>query len=90
MHCADKEQVLNLLKTTRGQIECINRMLEDDRYCVDNSKQIFSVQALLKKANLRIIDQHIRNCVKEAFIQGDNAGNAKVDEIINLIDKYVK
>jgi DNA-binding FrmR family transcriptional regulator len=90
MECADKSQVINLLKTSRGQIEGIINMLEDDRYCVDISKQILSVQALLKKANLKIIDQHIKHCVREAFTEGENAGNKKVDEIIKLIDKYAK
>ncbi len=90
MECADKEQVSNLLKTTRGQMDGIIKMLEDDRYCIDISKQILSVQALLKKANLKIIDQHIKHCVKEAFKEGESAGDEKVDEIIKLIDKYAK
>ena len=90
MECVDKKQVLNLLKTSRGQMDGIIKMLEDDRYCVDISKQILSVQALLKKANLKIIDQHIKHCVKEAFTEGENVGDEKVDEIIELIDKYAK
>ncbi len=90
MEHTDKKQVLNLLKTSKGQIEGIIKMLEEDRYCVDISKQILSVQALLKKANLKIIDQHIKHCVKQAFTEGEGAGNAKVDEIIELIDKYAK
>ena len=88
MECADKKQVLNLLKTSRGQIDGIIKMLEEDRYCVDISKQVLSVQALLKKANLKIIDQHIRHCVKEAFLNGN--GDDKVTEVIELIDKYAK
>lgn len=88
MECGDKKQVLNLLKTSRGQMDGIIRMLEEDRYCVDISRQILSVQALLKKANLQIIDQHIRHCVKEAFLEGN--GDEKVTEVIDLIDKYAK
>ncbi len=90
MESIEKEQVLNLLKTSKGQVEGIIRMLEDNRYCVDISKQILSVQGLLKKANLRIIDQHIKHCVRQAFTEGEISGNKKVDEIISLIDKYVK
>ncbi|MGI6085265.1 MAG: metal-sensing transcriptional repressor [Acetivibrionales bacterium] len=86
----DRIQVVNLLKTSRGQIEGIIKMLEENRYCVDISKQILSVQAVLKKANLKVIDQHIKNCVRQAFTEGESAGNQKVDEIIYLIDKYVK
>ncbi|RKD31329.1 metal-sensing transcriptional repressor [Thermohalobacter berrensis] len=84
----EKRKALNLLKTSKGQIEGIIKMIEDDRYCVDVSKQILAVQALLRKANLNILDQHIRNCVKDAVLQGE--GDRKIDEIINIIDKYVK
>ncbi|MFY9175721.1 MAG: metal-sensing transcriptional repressor [Peptococcia bacterium] len=86
----DKEQVFNLLKTARGQIDGIIKMLEDDRYCVDISKQILAVQALLKKSNLKIIDQHIKHCVRDAFAMGESTGEEKVDEIMMLLDKYVK
>ncbi len=88
MENTDRKKVMDLLKTSKGQIEGIIRMLEEDRYCVDVSKQILSVQALLKKANLKIIDQHIKHCVKQAFTEG--RGDEKVDEIIELIDKYAK
>lgn len=88
MDSTTKQQVLNLLKTARGQIAGIIKMVEEDRYCVDISKQILAVQAQLKKTNLKIIDQHIKHCVKEAFAQGN--GDEKVEEIIELIDKYAK
>lgn len=84
----EKRRVINLLKTSKGQIEGIIKMLEDNRYCVDISKQILAVQAQLKKANLTIIDQHIKHCVRQAFSEGH--GDEKVDEIIELLDKYVK
>lgn len=88
MESMEKTQVLNLLKTSRGQIEGIIKMVEDDRYCVDVSKQILAVQALIKKANLKIIDQHIKHCLRQAFIDGNS--DEKVEEIIDLIDKYAK
>lgn len=88
MEDGDKRRLINLLKTSRGQIDGIIKMLEDGRYCVDISKQILAVQAQLKKANLKIIDQHIKHCVKQAFTEGH--GDEKVDEIIELIDKYAK
>jgi len=84
----DKKQSVNLLKTARGQIEGIIKMLEEDRYCVDVSNQILASIALLKKANLKILDQHIKTCVKNAFVEG--SGDEKVDEIINILDKYIK
>lgn len=83
-----RKQALNLLKTSKGQIEGIIKMIEEERYCVDISKQILSVLGLLKKANLIILDQHIKSCVKDAILEG--SGDEKIDEIINILDKYVK
>jgi len=51
----ERQKALNLLKTARGQIDGIIRMIEEDRYCVDISKQILAAQALLKKSNLEIL-----------------------------------
>ena len=90
MENVDKKQVINLLKTSKGQMEGIIKMLEDDRYCIDISRQILSVQALLKKANLKIIDQHIKNCIKQAFSEGHGRGEQKVEEVIELIGKYTR
>ncbi len=82
------QEIMNLLKTSKGQIEGIMKMIEDERYCVDISKQILAVQALLKKTNLQILDRHIKSCVKQAFEEGH--GDEKVDEIIEILDKYAK
>lgn len=91
MNTTSKTQVLNLMKTAKGQLEAAIKMTEDDRYCVDISKQILAVQALLKKANLEIIDQHIKHCVRQALSSGSPGdGDEKVNEIIDLIEKYAK
>lgn len=83
-----KENAATSLKTAKGQIEGIIKMLEDDRYCVDISNQIIAAQSLLKKANILILRQHIHHCVKEA-VKEEN-GDVKIDEIINILDKIIK
>lgn len=86
----EKKRAMNLLKTARGQMDGIIKMLEDDRYCVDISTQILSAIALLQKANINILDQHIKTCVRTAILEGEHEGEEKIDEIINVIDKYIK
>lgn len=81
----EKKKALQLLKTSRGQIEGIMKMIEDGRYCIDISNQIVAVQALLKKANMLILKQHLNHCVKDAFLHEN--GEEKVDEIIELLTK---
>ncbi|MDH4184519.1 MAG: metal-sensing transcriptional repressor [Nitrospinota bacterium] len=83
-----KQASLLTLKTARGQLDGIVRMIEDERYCVDVSKQILSVQSLLKKANLEILKGHIKTCVKDAVDKGE--GDEKIDEIFGMIDKYAR
>lgn len=68
---ADKEKVSALLKTARGQIDGILKMIEQDRYCLDIYHQITATQCVLKKANKEIMTAHMYHCVKEAFEHGD-------------------
>lgn len=82
---ANKESVLRLIKTARGQLDGIERMIEDDRYCVDISTQLLSTQAILNKANREILKGHVEHCVKEAILTGDV--DVKLNEILMLIDK---
>lgn len=64
---AKKDDITHKLKIARGQIDGILQMIEEDRYCVDISTQLQSVQALLKSVNQQILQAHIRNCVREAL-----------------------
>lgn len=82
-----KNASLNL-KTAYGQIEGILKMIDDDRYCIDVSKQILSAASLLRKANLEILRGHIKTCVKDAIKEGK--GDEKIEEIFSIIEKYAK
>lgn len=82
---ANKESVLRLIKTARGQLDGIERMIADDRYCVDISTQLLSTQAILNKANREILKGHVEHCVKEAILTGDV--DVKLNEILMLMDK---
>ncbi|TCT14311.1 DNA-binding FrmR family transcriptional regulator [Natranaerovirga pectinivora] len=84
----DHKKNINLLKTARGQLDGIIKMIEDERYCVDISKQILAVQALLKKSNLEILNNHMKGCLKEAIREGN--GDEKIEEIVMILDKYIK
>lgn len=87
-HCTcESRKALDTLKTARGQIDGIIKMIEDDRYCIDVSKQILSAVALLKKANITILRQHMNTCVTDAVESGE--GQAKIDEIVLILDKYL-
>ncbi|SHE89910.1 metal-sensing transcriptional repressor [Alkalibacter saccharofermentans] len=84
----DKMYQINLLKTAKGQIDGIIKMLEDGRYCIDISNQIIAVQGLLKKTNLDVLDNHIKHCVKEAIKEGNE--DAKIKELTQILDRLIK
>lgn len=83
----DHKETIRLLKTAKGQIEAVIRMTEEDRYCVDIANQILATEALLKKANMQILKQHIETCVKDSLIDGSY--QTKTEEIIRIINKYL-
>ena len=87
-HCScESDKALGHLKTARGQIDGIIRMIEEDRYCIDVSNQISAALALLKKANLIVLKQHMNTCVKDALKAKD--GSQKIDEISMILEKYI-
>lgn len=82
---ADQKQIIRLLKTARGQIDGILKMVEEDRYCIDISNQIMATDAILRKANKEILRAHMKCCVKDALETGQE--DKKIDELIDIIDK---
>ena len=85
-HKEDAE-LKNALKTARGQIDGILKMIDDERYCIDISKQIFAVQSLMKKANMKILRDHMNSCVLSAV--NDGTAEEKIEEIIYILEKYI-
>ncbi len=84
----DSQKAIDLLKTARGQIDATLRMVEEDRYCIEVSKQVHATIALLKKANMVVLKQHMNTCVKDAITT--NKGVEKIDEITTILEKYLE
>ena len=82
---ADHTQVTRLLKTARGQIDGILKMVEEDRYCMDVSNQLLATQSILKKANRMVLKAHMDCCVREA-VAADQP-EEKLEELAALLDK---
>ena len=82
---ANRAQVLRLLKTARGQLDGIIKMVEEDRYCVDISNQLMATAAVIRKANREVLAAHMMGCMTEAIQEGK--GQEKIDEIMKLLEK---
>ncbi len=85
---SDKNKAVMMLKTVRGQVDGLLKMVEDDRYCIDISNQLMATQAILRNINRAILRDHLEGCVEEAFETGN--GHEKIEEIIAVMDKLTK
>lgn len=85
---ADRNRVMMLLKTAKGQLDAVIKMVEDDRYCIDISHQLMAVESLLNSANRRVLTAHLKQCVNNARTEEDR--NRKVDELVKLMGKIMK
>ncbi len=85
---AEKKKISTLLKTARGQLDGILKMVEEDRYCVDISNQLMATQSILKKINREILHAHMSHCVKDAVENGN--AEEKLNEVMQLMDKLTR
>lgn len=85
---ADHDEVMKLLKTARGQLDAVIRMVDDDRYCIDISNQLMATKQLVAKTNATVLKAHVNGCVRTACSCGDGAErDTKLREIEGIIDK---
>ncbi len=78
-----KRDALNRLKTVRGHLDGIIRMVDEDAYCVDLMKQVSATQSSLERVNRLILRNHLETCFSEAVTEG--RGQAAVEELVDAI-----
>ena len=84
---ADHEQITRLLKTARGQIDGIIKMVEDDRYCMDISQQVTATDAVLRRVNKELLSAHLKHCVEHA--RDDRERAQRIDELVSLLGRLL-
>ncbi|MFW6022100.1 MAG: metal-sensitive transcriptional regulator [Halanaerobiaceae bacterium] len=82
----DKKNLDMRLKRIEGQVRGIQRMIDDDKYCVDILTQISAVRGALKKVGIKILDKHTHGCVQRA-IKNDE-GDAIINELMEVLTKF--
>ena len=88
---ADSKTVLRQLKTAKGQLEGIIKMVEENRYCIDISNQVLATRALLERTNRIILEGHIEGCILDAVATGsEEERKEKIFELSNMIKKMMK
>ena len=85
---ADEAKIEKLLKTARGQLDGILRMLDQDRYCIDVSNQIMATQAILTKVNREILIAHMNSCIMNETDESNRT--ERIDELTHVLEKLLK
>jgi DNA-binding FrmR family transcriptional regulator len=77
------------LRRISGQVQGLERMVEDERYCVDILTQVRAVRAALKRVEDALVREHVEHCVKEALKRGDkSATERKVEELLDVLARF--
>ena len=87
---AEKKKVENLLKTARGQLDGLLKMVEDDRYCIDISQQLLATQAILRKCNREVLMAHMNHCIADALSGSEFDKEKKLKELTALMQLWDK
>lgn len=86
----NKQDYRNRLRRIEGQVRGLQRMVDEDQYCVDVLTQIASVTRALQGVAMGLLDEHVRHCVADAVKEGQRQGDDKITEAIEAIERLVK
>ncbi|MBW3664741.1 MAG: metal-sensitive transcriptional regulator [Actinobacteria bacterium] len=85
-----KDELTKRLRRIEGQVRGLERMVEEDRYCIDVLTQISSVTRALQSVALGMLGDHVEHCVADAITEGPESGQAKIDEAMDAISRLVR
>jgi len=85
-----KDDYLKRLKRIEGQARGIQRMVEEEQYCIDILTQISAMTKALQAVSLGLLEEHINHCVVDAVRQGEREGQDKVKEAVEAISRLVR
>ena len=90
MH-ADSRALHNRLRRIEGQVRGLQRMVDEDAYCVDILTQVAAVQTALEQVAVNVLDGHVRHCVADAVAGVDEGeADAKLDELMTAVRRFAK
>jgi CsoR family transcriptional regulator, copper-sensing transcriptional repressor len=85
----DHEKLQNRLRRIEGQVRGLQRLVEEEAYCIDILTQIGSVVSALEKVGVILLKDHVEHCVKESIEQGENA-DEKIEELTAAVERFLK
>ena len=90
-HGYDKDALKKRLHRIEGQVRGIERMVDDDRYCVDILTQIAAVRTALDSLGLEVLEDHVTHCVHDALASGSaETATQKSEELLAAVQRFAK
>jgi CsoR family transcriptional regulator, copper-sensing transcriptional repressor len=90
-YAKDKSSFVHRLHRIEGQVRGIERMVEEDRYCIDILTQIAAVNTALESLAFQLLDDHVRHCVAGAFASGDESEmSEKTQELLEAVQRFAR
>ena len=90
-YSADKDALIKRLHRIQGQVRGIEKMVDEDRYCIDILTQVGAVSTALESLALKILDDHVRHCVAGAIASGDEADALeKTEELLAAVQRFAR
>ena len=87
----DKDALVKRLHRIEGQVRGLERMVENERYCIDILTQISAVSTALESVAFKLLDDHVRHCVADALASGDAAAAAeKSEELLAAVERFAR
>ncbi|HVC88651.1 MAG TPA: metal-sensitive transcriptional regulator [Gaiellaceae bacterium] len=87
----DKNALIKRLHRIEGQVRGVEKMVEDDRYCIDILTQISAINTALESLAFKILDEHVRHCVAGAIDSGDEAATKeKTEELLEAVQRFAR
>lgn len=84
----EKERLKKRLKRIEGQVRGVEKMIEDERYCVDILIQISAIQSALKNVGYGVTERHMKHCVTDAIENGN--GEESIEELMSVLKQFSK
>ncbi|MCF6409316.1 metal-sensing transcriptional repressor [Pseudalkalibacillus salsuginis] len=84
----EKIKIKNRLKRIEGQVRGLNKMVEEDRYCMDILVQISAINSALKQVGFSLMERHANTCVKHSIESGN--GDEYIEELMKIVRQFSK
>ena len=87
----DKEALVTRLHRIEGQVRGIERMIDEDRYCIDILTQLAAVRTALEQIGAKLLEGHVNHCIADAISGGDpDLATARTGEMLEAVQRFVK